>query len=187
MAHSPDPHRHPSLTLGLVDVAPEAYEYSLAGDVVDALDPFTEADRRRWAKEAADVHLAAKRLDVTVDEDATRLLSRLLGLEDRGRVEWNDWTLTWQPKAPRFRVPFASSRRTIAEADLLQHFDKVRKTRRGWSARCPAHHDRNPSLSIAKGHTCWLLKCWVGCDIYAIARAIDDLRVGDLRVEGAHG
>ena len=186
MAHSPDPHRHPSLTLGLVDVAPEAYEYSLAGDVVDALDPFTEADRRRWAKEAADVHLAAKRLDATVDEDATRLVSRLMDLEDRGLVEWNDWTSTWQPKAPRFRVPFASSRRSIAEADLLQHFDKVRKTGRGWSARCPAHRDRSPSLSIAEGHTCWLLKCWVGCDIYAIAGSVG-LRVGDLRVEGAHG
>ena len=143
------------------------------------------ARRRRWAKEAAHVHLAAKRLDATVDEDATGLFSRLIDLEDRGLVEWDDWALTWKPKAPpRFRVPFAP-RRTIAEADLLQRFDKVRKTGRGWSARCPAHQDRSPSLSIAKGHTRWLLKCWVGCDIHAIAGAVG-LRVGDLRV-GAHG
>jgi hypothetical protein len=32
--------------------------------------------------------------------------------------------------------------------DVLQRLDRVRKSGRGWMARCPAHEDRSPSLSV---------------------------------------
>jgi|CXWL01.1.fsa_nt_gi hypothetical protein len=34
---------------------------------------------------------------------------------------------------------------------LLARLDAVRPTPRGWTAKCPSHNDRSPSLSIAKG------------------------------------
>lgn len=43
----------------------------------------------------------------------------------------------------------------------------------GWSARCPAHEDSNPSLSVsegADGRT--LLRCHAGCDVKAICEAL---------------
>lgn len=34
---------------------------------------------------------------------------------------------------------------------VLERFPNARKSGEGWSAPCPAHEDRNPSLSIAEG------------------------------------
>src|SRR5262249_36403367 len=43
---------------------------------------------------------------------------------------------------------------------LLARLPGVRKARNGWSARCPAHEDRQASLSIAQGHDgTALMKC----------------------------
>src|SRR5215470_16924544 len=56
---------------------------------------------------------------------------------------------------------------------LLARLEHVRRTPRGWSARCPAHHDRSPSLSIAEGAGGRvLLHCFAGCDYAAVARAL---------------
>ncbi len=50
----------------------------------------------------------------------------------------------------------------------------------GWSARCPAHDDRSPSLSIAEGDDGrTLVKCHAGCKVEAICAAVD-LSVVDL-------
>jgi hypothetical protein len=44
---------------------------------------------------------------------------------------------------------------------------------RGYSARCPAHEDRNPSLSIGQGHDGRaLVYCHRGCALEEIARAL---------------
>ena len=49
-----------------------------------------------------------------------------------------------------------------------------RKAGNGWTARCPAHDDRNPSLSISTGKDGKvLLRCHAGCDQ---AQVIDALR-----------
>jgi hypothetical protein len=57
--------------------------------------------------------------------------------------------------------------------DVLSRLDGVRETRRGWSARCPAHHDRSPSLSIARGRDGRaLLKCFAGCRYDEIVSAL---------------
>lgn len=37
-----------------------------------------------------------------------------------------------------------------------------------WSARCPAHADKSPSLTIAEGDKGMLVKCWAGCSLQAI-------------------
>lgn len=38
-----------------------------------------------------------------------------------------------------------------------------RRCGRGWLARCPAHDDRNPSLSIAEASGKLLVRCHAGC------------------------
>ncbi len=53
-----------------------------------------------------------------------------------------------------------------------------RKAGSGWTARCPAHDDRNPSLSISTGKDGKvLLRCHAGCDQ---AQVIDALRARGL-------
>jgi hypothetical protein len=49
----------------------------------------------------------------------------------------------------------------------------VKKTKSGWSARCPAHEDRQASLSIGEGNDGRvLLKCHAGCDHKKILAAL---------------
>lgn len=49
-----------------------------------------------------------------------------------------------------------------------------------WAARCPAHDDRNPSLSIARGDDGRvLLKCWAGCTALEVMQALG-LTLADL-------
>lgn len=47
-------------------------------------------------------------------------------------------------------------------------------------ARCPAHEDRNPSLSLSDGDNGWLLlKCHAGCDFRAITAALGRMGLWD--------
>jgi len=63
---------------------------------------------------------------------------------------------------------------------LAVRLDRVRRSSAGgYSARCPAHQDRDPSLTFRDGHSGILVKCWAGCDLTDIAAALG-LRVGDL-------
>lgn len=55
----------------------------------------------------------------------------------------------------------------------------------GWSARCPAHDDRKPSLSITAGDDGRaLLSCHAGCDVRAVADALG-LKLSDLMADDA--
>lgn len=47
-----------------------------------------------------------------------------------------------------------------------------------YAARCPAHVDKSPSLSILEGDKGILLKCWAGCTLGEISKALG-LRVAD--------
>ncbi len=54
------------------------------------------------------------------------------------------------------------------------------KNGKGWSARCPAHEDRHPSLSVSEGDDGrTLVQCHAGCTVDAICDAVG-LRVADL-------
>lgn len=57
---------------------------------------------------------------------------------------------------------------------LLPRLDKVKPAGAGkWNARCPAHDDRDPSLSIAEADSGKvLLHCWAGCAARDILAAI---------------
>lgn len=63
--------------------------------------------------------------------------------------------------------------------ELLTRLDGVRRTSRGYIARCPAHADRHPSLSVSEGERGILVKCWAGCRLQEITAALD-LTVRDL-------
>ncbi len=57
---------------------------------------------------------------------------------------------------------------------LLSRLEKVRKTGRGtWTARCPAHADKSPSLSVRETDDGTVLAyCHAECGIDAIAAAV---------------
>jgi hypothetical protein len=63
--------------------------------------------------------------------------------------------------------------------DFLQRLEMVRRSGHGWMARCPAHDDRTPSLSIRDSDKGILLKCWAGCTVSDITDALG-LRLADL-------
>ena len=63
---------------------------------------------------------------------------------------------------------------------VLGRLDKVRRVADGWQARCPAHDDANPSLSITEGTDGRiLLKCHAGCPVESILAALQ-LSMADL-------
>lgn len=64
--------------------------------------------------------------------------------------------------------------------NLLSRLDGVKNTPKGWKACCPAHNDKNPSLSIAQGDDGRvLLKCWAGCEALDIVHSLE-LELSDL-------
>lgn len=65
-------------------------------------------------------------------------------------------------------------------ARILDRLDGVRRSGRGWIARCPAHADRSASLSVAAGEDGRvLLRCFAGCSATAVVHALA-LELGDL-------
>lgn len=71
---------------------------------------------------------------------------------------------------------------------LLERLDRVRKSGKGWTARCPAHPDKSSSLSVAEGRDGRVLvRCFAGCEAAAVVTAAG-LELRDLfpeRVEDA--
>ena len=68
----------------------------------------------------------------------------------------------------------------ISESEFLGKFEGVQKSGGGWVARCPAHGDDNPSLSIARGEDGrWLVHCHAGCSAEAVVSAVG-LKMADL-------
>ena len=69
--------------------------------------------------------------------------------------------------------------------NFLTRLDKVKPNGAAkWLACCPAHDDKNPSLSIREADNgTVLLKCWAGCSAAEITGAVGlelrDLFVGD--------
>ena len=64
--------------------------------------------------------------------------------------------------------------------DILSRLDGVQRTPNGWSAKCPAHDDEHPSLTVAVRGNRILMRCHsAGCSIEDICEAID-IEVSDL-------
>jgi len=56
---------------------------------------------------------------------------------------------------------------------VLSCIPGARRNARGWTARCPAHDDRGPSLSIGTGRDDRVLvRCFAGCSTEAIVAAL---------------
>ncbi len=59
--------------------------------------------------------------------------------------------------------------RSSAAETILGKLERVRRSGGGWTARCPAHEDKQNSLSVGMGEDGRvLLKCFAGCEVEAI-------------------
>ena len=58
---------------------------------------------------------------------------------------------------------------------LLSRLERVKRTAPGcWQARCPAHNDRGPSLSIRElDDGLVLIHCFAGCDVHSVLSAVN--------------
>jgi hypothetical protein len=74
----------------------------------------------------------------------------------------------------------------VSIEELLSRLDRVRRNSSGWAARCPAHDDGNPSLSIREKDGRILLHCFAGCPVEAIVAALG-LELRDLYPNGEGG
>lgn len=69
---------------------------------------------------------------------------------------------------------------------ILSKLGRVRKSGRGWSARCPAHEDKEPSLSVSVGEDGRvLLFCHAGCAVDSILTALG-VAASDLFADDDH-
>lgn len=72
----------------------------------------------------------------------------------------------------------------IAE-DFVSRLEQVRPRSGGkWLAKCPAHEDRSPSLSIREHNTCILIRCFSGCTAQEIVSSLG-LEMRDLFTDAA--
>ena len=80
-----------------------------------------------------------------------------------------------QKKSPHGNVGFNS---TLVSGSspleiILNRLDGVRKSLRGFTAKCPAHADRTASLSISEADTGnALIHCFAGCPVVDVLQAI---------------
>src|SRR5680860_1196112 len=66
-------------------------------------------------------------------------------------------------------TPLTTTDSTATLGSILGKLNKVRRSGDGWMARCPAHEDRDPSLSISEGTDgAVLLHCHAGCTTEAV-------------------
>lgn len=73
----------------------------------------------------------------------------------------------------------------MTAADLAARLN-AKRAGAGWSALCPAHEDRNPSLSISPGtNGNVLVHCHAGCPIDAVLAALN-LTLADLQSDQPH-
>jgi hypothetical protein len=70
--------------------------------------------------------------------------------------------------------------------DFLSHFPDAKRSGNGWTARCPAHEDSTPSLSITEKPDRILICCHAGCTQDAICDRLG-LKLADLFTGNGNG
>jgi hypothetical protein len=137
------------------------------GDYLIDVERTKLEQRRQWADEAAEIRAYTATLPVRPWADDPRQQSAVRYHMDRPRR-------TAPPAGGgggRLRDPFD------AFCDL---FDKVRRNGDRFTARCPAHEDRSPSLSGQRtGDNRLLLHCHAGCRTEDVVAAVG-YRLADL-------
>lgn len=69
---------------------------------------------------------------------------------------------------------------------LLSRLGGVKKTTKGWVAKCPAHPDRSPSLIISQRSNGSIgLHCFAGCQTQDVVTAVG-LTLSDLFADSPH-
>ena len=68
---------------------------------------------------------------------------------------------------------------------ILSRFEHIRRNGNGWVARCPAHPDHKPSLSIHEREGI-SLHCHAGCSKDAVCKALG-IEMRDLFTAGQSG
>ena len=138
------------------------------------------ARRRRVDQQRADATAAVARLAPLSDTDHERqirrdtglLYEKLITLTDAGKIRWDAQQGNWVKRPVIIQLNQDHRPTAYTEDEILDRFDRVKKTSKGWTALCAGHEDRSPSLSISSGDTGWLLKCWAGCDFADIVTAV---------------
>lgn len=77
------------------------------------------------------------------------------------------------------------SRHATVFEQVVERLSDVRPATNGVSARCPAHDDHNPSLSVSEGKHGVLVYCHAGCTADSVVRALD-LELRDLFYDRNH-
>jgi 5S rRNA maturation endonuclease (ribonuclease M5) len=60
----------------------------------------------------------------------------------------------------------------MTAAEIVSRFPGARRSGKEWVAQCPAHPDKNPSLSIREADGRILLHCHAGCSVESICEAV---------------
>lgn len=60
----------------------------------------------------------------------------------------------------------------VSAQPLLDRLEKVRSQGKGWTARCPAHKDQGPSLSVTEVSDRVLVHCFAGCTAGDVLAAV---------------
>ena len=149
-------------------------------DLVRVVRLRSEARRRAVQRQRTDAAAAAARLEplpntaheIAIRRETAALYDKLTKLTNAGKIRWSDYKGDWI-KRPIFTRTDSARPPAYTADELLDKFDKVRRSGKGWTARCAAHEDHNPSLSISSGHTGWLIKCWAHCNFRDIVDAAD--------------
>ena len=112
--------------------------------------------------------------EIVLQRETATLYTRILELEESGKIRWDDWSQDWTVARPRYSYTNGTDSTrppSYSTDEILDKFDKVRRNGKRWSARCPAHTDKHPSLAITEGDKGWLLRCWAGCTFTEIMDA----------------
>lgn len=75
------------------------------------------------------------------------------------------------------------SKKLMTLKQVIELISPVKRSGRGWMAKCPAHQDRRASLSIREAEDRLLLHCFAGCAVEEVCQALG-IKVRDLFVTG---